>query len=96
MDLSISPVQCGNRNCIGIIGRSYPQIPKAQIVIEDTWDVSESEIEDSIVGQISHETVEYLVIKLEPTLSADLHAILGEGQESKDYVGNADGIVLGK
>lgn len=96
MDLAISPIQCGNRNCIGVIGKPYPQIPKAQIVIEDTWDVGEDQIENSIVGLISHETVEYLLLKLEPRLLSDLHAIVGHGQEIQDYMENTDGIVLGK
>src|SRR4030042_2737057 len=96
MDLMISSVRCGNRNCIGVIGRVYPQIPKAQIVIEDVWDFAENIIENSIVGIISHETVEYLLDKLELRLLPDLHAILGHSQEIKDYIENTDGIVLGK
>jgi len=94
---------CGNKNCIGILGSAYGHVPEDTIIIEDLWDtpvkvmyrLSDEETEEAMVGLLSHETVEYLLLKLHPELLCDLHTILGHGQEVENYVSNADGIVLG-
>jgi hypothetical protein len=94
LDVTIEPVYCRNKNCIGLRGYEYGKKPPRTIVIEDTWDLSNEVIENAMVGLISHETIEYLVHCLEEEDCVDLHELIGSGQEVSDYIGNTDGLVF--
>lgn len=90
--ITISPVYCGNNNCIS--AGSYTE-GKNIIVIEDKWTVKQKTIEEAIEGLISHETIEWLLTKISEIKDTIvcLHDIVGSKQKVRDYVGNTDGIV---
>jgi len=93
VDITVRHVYCGNKNCIGVEATSL-KIPPRLIVIEDVWDVPSSVIEDAFIGLISHETIEWLLVALFPKELLLLHDLIGSRQIIKDYMGNADGIVI--
>lgn len=93
MDLTIKPIFCGNKNCIGLDWYCYGKIPPRQIIIEDEWELPLDVVEKAIAGLISHETIEFLAIKLNPTVLENLHDLTGKRQKVSDYAGNTNGIV---
>ncbi|HDH44635.1 MAG TPA: hypothetical protein ENG66_04515 [Thermococcus sp.] len=96
MIITIRPVKCGNRNCIGLVSFHYKmrRIPRL-IVIEDVWDIPVELLEEAIVGLISHETIEWILATWELQGKVprflDLHNLLGQ-LTIKDYCGNTDGL----
>lgn len=95
MDVTIEPVYCGNKNCIGLRGYEYGKKPPRTIIIEDVWNLPSQVIENAMVGLISHETIEFLNICLVPEeIRGNIHDLIGSGQEIEDYIGNADGLVF--
>ena len=95
MDIKIKQVFCGNKNCIGLEGWDYGKKPKRQIIIEDVWDEPVEIIENAMPGLISHETIEHLTYCiLSKDEEANIHELIGSGQETKDYAKNTDGLVI--
>jgi hypothetical protein len=92
LDLAISPNRCETKNCIGVEGST--------IVIENVWTLKESVIEEAMVGLLSHETIEYLLMdnkEINDHKSAiSIHDLIGWHQKVKDYVFNTDGLVCTK
>ena len=95
MLITIRPVRCGNRNCIGLMPYEYGTTPPRLIVIEDVWDLPQETIEEAMVGLISHETIEWILAKWEAKGEIeeflDLHDLIGE-LTFQDYVKNVDGL----
>lgn len=96
MDITIEPIFCGNKNCIGLKGFNFVVKPQPIIVIEDVWDCPQKIIEKAIVGMISHETIEYLIAETEVEAGDiwDVHDLIGKGQRVRDYIDNLDGLVF--
>ena len=93
-DITISPNRCGNRNCIGLGMHLFGHLPPRVIEIEDVWTAPLEDIEQAIVGLISHETVEWLICEEEETqgeVFGDLHDLIGI-KDLRDYIGNLDGL----
>ena len=65
MLITVRPIRCGNRNCIGLEGYVYGSYPPKLIVIEDVWDLPQETIEKAMAGLISHETIEWILAKWE-------------------------------
>ena len=93
-DIVISPNMCGNKNCIGLLPCYFGEIPPRVIQIEDEWNAPIEEIEEAMIGLISHETIEWLIVEEEEQqreVFGDLHDLIGK-TELTDYIGNSDGL----
>ena len=94
MNIIISEVTCGNRNCIGV--EPYcTKPPNPNIIIEDYWDLPQAVIEDSMIGLVSHETIEWLLSNIlfnEDYFS--IHDLIGTVSKIEQYIGNYDGLVI--
>jgi len=101
MDVQLKPTYWKQPCGIGLAPFYPSKGPKPLIIIGDKWDISEEIIEQSIVGLLSHETVEFLIFKFQgpshPVYVQDLpniHNLIGENQQIVDYVENTNGIVI--
>ncbi len=77
----------------------YKTCPQPIIVIEDEWDVPQEVIEKAIVGLISHETIEWILAKMEAegeipdSFLIDIHSLIGT-LSIEDYVNEESGLPL--
>ena len=97
MLITVRPIRCGNRNCIGLEGYVYGSYPPKLIVIEDVWDLPQETIEKAMAGLISHETIEWILAKWEAEgaipFFLDLHDLIGK-PSFEDYTRNVDGLPI--